>query len=94
MAICKEYQCPNCKVVSTAGQWNAATLKYATDNHKKFTTKIQNCGKAPNMIYICPGCGNPQRKNTIRPMLAEMPRPKGYQLVGFDEMTEFLKDIQ
>lgn len=60
------FECPQCHATSKAGEWNAATYREATANHKKVRSKIQDAGNAPNLSYACPNCGALSTKNRIR----------------------------
>ena len=66
------FRCPLCKEVSTAGEWNARTLRHATEHKiKKLRVKIQDAGNAAHLGYVCPNCSMFVTKNRIAAVLTK-----------------------
>lgn len=52
----KFFKCPKCNRVSTAGEWNSATLVLCESEYQKRTFKKIQFARFEKRWYLCPAC--------------------------------------
>ena len=65
----KYFQCPKCKNVRPAGEWNMKTLLLCTSRELVRTFKKIQHSVGQNRWYVCPACSQNSAIKEILPVL-------------------------